>query len=354
MKLKKATLLLIVTALIIAVLPACNQAPARKKSDIEAAYYRSLLFSETPWDLERGSRQLTPKEATDINSYKFTYDDLGRILSVEFVRGDELLGYSSMGGAAKVTYDYLDNKQVKHFFDKDNQPIESGGAFKYEYTLNEGGVRTGLKFYDKEGQPVENRNKIHSWVWAVLDDGMVRERRYNLANEETVMNQNCPFYELRFTYNDKGYVTRMANYMEDVLYNCTAENCGDIGVSYFVFEPNEYGDLLRFSVYNVTGQMANLYSGWSRRESKYDENGYMLETAVFDQDNEYVSGKSVPVTQYTYDKHGAVTEIRSMDKERNMINNPNNGVAITEYRYDDKGNRTETVRYDKDKAIVTQ
>ena len=168
------------------------------------------------------------------------------------------------------------------------------------------------------------------------------------------MNAFCPFYELRFTYNDKGYVMDMANYMGDTLYNCTAENCGDIGVSYFEFEPNEFGDLLSFSVYNVTGQMSNLYWGWSRRVSKYDENGYVLESALFDQDNEYLGGKSVPVTQYSYDKHGAVTEVRNMDKDRNIINNPSNGVAITEYKYDDKGDRTETIRYDKDRVPVTQ
>ena len=352
MRLRKTLLLLGVVALIIAGLTACNQTPAKKSTNSGTAYYRNLLFSETPWDLERGAHELTPKEASDINSYKFTYDDNGHLLSVEFVRGDEPLGYSSMGGAAKVTYEYSDNKQVKHFFDENGQQIESGGAYTHEYTLDDNGTRKSLMFFDKDGQPVENRNKIHSYFWVVLPDGNVQEKRYNLANEETVMNPFCPFYELRFSYNEKGYVTRMANYMENVPYNCTAENCGDIGVSYFEFEPNEFGDVLSFSVYNVTGQMSNLYWGWSKRVSKYDENGYVLETAVYDQDNEYIGGKSVPVTQYTYDKHGALIETRNMDKDRNIINSPDNGVAITEFKYDEKGNRTETVRYDKDRAPV--
>ena len=353
MKLRRTTLLLSVVALIIAGLSACNQAPAKKSTDSGTVYYRNLLFSETPWDIEKGSRKLTPEEASEINSYKFMYDNSGRLLSVEFVRGDELLGYSSMRGAAKITCEYSGNKQIKHFFDENSQPVESEGAFTSEYTLDESSNRTGLKFFDKNGQPVENRNKIHSYVWTILDDGMVQEKRYNLANEETVMNPFCPFYELRFAYNDKGYVVKMANYMGDTLYNCTAENCGDIGVSYFTFEPNVYGDVESFSVYNVTGQMSNLYWGWSKRISKYDENGYVLESAVYDQDNEYVGGKSVPVTQNSYDKHGALIETRNMDKDRNIINNPENGVAITEYKYDEKGNRTETLMYDKDRKPVT-
>ena len=60
------------------------------------------------------------------------------------------------------------------------------------------------------------------------------------------------------------------------------------------------------------------------------------------------------MTQYAYDKHGAVIEVKNMDRDRNIINNPSNGVAITEYKYDEKGNRTETVRLDKDRVPVTQ
>ena len=75
---------------------ACNQTAPKKNASSGVEYYRSLLFSETPFDIEKGSHPLTTDEAANINSYKFTYDENDRLLSVEFVRGDELLGYSSM------------------------------------------------------------------------------------------------------------------------------------------------------------------------------------------------------------------------------------------------------------------
>lgn len=351
MKISRIATLLILSVILGIVIVSCTGKPTQKNQHAGVEYYRNLQFSETPYDTEKGTHPITADEAKKVNSYKFTYDESGRLLSVEFVRNDVLLGYSSLG-AAKIAYEYKDDKQIKHYFDKDNQSIEPSGVYTYEYTLDQNGNRIGLKFYDKNGTPVENRNKIHSWTWSILPDGMVRELRYNLANEETIMNPFCPFYELRFTYNDKGYVTRMANYMGDTLYNCTAENCGDIGVSYFTFVPNENGDLESFSVFNVFGQMSNLYAGWSKRVSKYDENGYVLETAVYDQDDEYVAGNSVPVTQNLYNVHGAVIEIRNLDKDRNIINDPDDGVAITEFKYDDKGNRTETVKYNKDRVPV--
>lgn len=354
MKLNKMVIPVILTLALGIGIVSCTGKTTKKNVHTGVEYYRGLQFTETPYDIEKGTHQLTADEATAINSYKFTYDNTGNLLSVEFVRNNVLLGYSSMQGAAKITYEYVDNKQIKRYFNKDNEQIESSGVFTAEYDLDANGNRTGLMFLGKDGSMVENRNKIHSWTWSRLPDGMVRELRYNLADSEVVMNPFCPFYELRFSYNDKGHMTRMANYMADTLYNCTAENCGDIGVSYFTFKPNDLGDVENFAVFNVTGQMSNLYWGWSKRVSKYDENGYELEEVVYDQDNEFVGGKLVPITLYAYDSHGALTETKSMDKDRVLINNPDNGIAITEYKYDEIGNRTETLRFDKDRVEVKQ
>jgi YD repeat-containing protein len=351
MKMSKMTsLILIVMAIGIV---SCTNSGTSNKGTKHAGveYYRSLQFSETPYDIEKGTHPLTPDEAKNINSYKFTYDNDGKLLSVEYVRNNVLLGNSSLG-AAKIEYKYDGNMQTKYFFNKDNQPVESGGVFAFQYALDSKGDRVGLMYLSKDGAMIENRNKIHSWHWEKLPDGMVRELRYNLAGEEVVMNPFCPFYELRFSYNDKGYVVKMANYKADTLYNCTAENCGDVGVSYFSFTPNESGDVERFEVFNVFGQMSNLYWGWSKRISKYDANGYVTETLYYDQDNEVVSGKLVPLTKYSYDEHGALIETVNCDKDGNKINSPDNGVSVTKYSYDDAGQRIGTAYFDKDNVEV--
>jgi YD repeat-containing protein len=100
--------------------------------------------------------------------------------------------------------------------------------------------------------------------------------------------------------------------------------------------------------------MSNLYWGWSKLITKHDENGYPVEVEVFDQDNEYVGGKQVPITQNVYDSHGSLIEEKNMDKDRNIINSPENGIAITEYKYDELGNRIETLNFDKDRVPVKQ
>jgi hypothetical protein len=347
MKIKSILSVVIVTAMTVFFIASCNKAPQTK-----VEYYRNLLFSETNFDTEKGSHPLTPEQAKDINSYKFTYDETGRLVSIEFVRNDSLLGYSNMDGAAKVVYTYENGKQIKRFYDKSNKQIAvNGNVFTYEFTLDSTGMRTGLKFFDSTGTAVESRNKIHSYVWAKLPDGMVKENRYNLANQETIMSEFCPFYELRFSYNDKGFVTRMANYQGDSLYNCTAENCGDIGVSYFFFENSDAGDQISFSVHNTSGRLSNLYWGWAKRVNTVDENGYVTETKVFDQDDEPVGGSLIPVTRNTYDEHGALIKTEHFDKDGNIIEN-GNGVAYTQFKYDEKGERTETLDFNRNNEPV--
>ncbi len=338
---------LILIAMVVLAIGACNQKPAQTEAQSNVKYYKQILFSETPYDLEKGTHPITADEAAGVNNYKFTWNEDGTLASVEYNRNGVLLGYSGLR-AAKVTYTYDGDKQLKQFFDENGQPTKNNGASAFEYTLNENGQRIGMRFLDENGQAIENGNKIHNYVWTKLPDGMIRELRYNLAGEETVMNPFCPFYELRFSYDENGFVTRMANYDADTLYNCTEENCGDAGVSYFEFANNTNGDLLTFSVHNTTGQLSNLYWGWAKRENTLDGNGNVILTAMYDQDEEYLGGKNVPVTKNEYNEFGALVKSISMDGNMNIINNPNNGVAILEYKYDEQGRRTETLRFDKD------
>jgi hypothetical protein len=349
----KRNLFLISTILIaIFAFIACNQVSKKDDSDSKVKHYRHILFSETVFDDIRGSRQITEEEATQINNYKFSYDEQARLISVEFVRGEELLDYSSTG-AARVIMEYVENKEIRHFFNKNNEAIENGGVFKYVFDLNENGIKSGLNFYDKEDNPVENNNKIAFYKWEVLEDGMIKENRFNLYGIETVLNEFCPFYELRFSYDENNYVTRMANYIEDTLYNCTVENCGDVGVSYFLFKNSEQGDLLEFSVHNTVGQYSNLYWGWAKFESKFDEFGNVIETAYFDQDEEFLGGKAIPVRQYKYDEHGSVVEIHFMDKDRNLMNHPSAGFAVIKYEYMENGQPSDTLRYNQNMEIFT-
>jgi hypothetical protein len=322
-----------------------------KSTDSGMAYYRQLRFSETPFDPFTGNHEISADEAEKVNHYRFTYDEESRPISLEYMRGNELLKGSSTGvSKIKITYDV--NKEIHHFFDHNGEPIKWAGAFAAVYELDENGTRKGLRFLDSEGKPTENRNGIARFEWEIMPTEQVREKRYNLNGEETVLNEFCPFYELRFTYDDKGWVRNMANYQGDTMYNCTVENCGDIGVSFFAFDYNDAGDLTSFTVRSLTGQLSNLYWGWARFENEYDEYGNVIERAMFDQDDEPLAGRSVPVTQMVYNEQGALVERKNMDIHRNLINDPQSGVSVIRYVYDESGLPSDTLSFNNKMAAL--
>jgi len=330
----------------------CTTKPAEDGSS-NVKHFRHIQFSETPYDIRKGIYPLTAEEAKSINNYTFTYNESGKPVSIAYMRGEKVLPYSGMG-FAKLEITYTDSTETHHFFDKDNQPVKSSGVSSYVYKLDENGNRYYLSFLDSAGNAASNWNDIAYYKFKVLPDGMVQENRFNMKDEEVIMNPNCPFFELRFSYDENGYCTRMANYMADTLYDCTAENCGEIGVSYFSFENNEKGGLTKFSVFNSRGQMSNLYSGWSRFENKLDENGYTVESFFWDQDDEPLSGKRNPLTINKYDENGALIERQFMDKDRNLVLREGPDAAVVKYTYDETGMPADTTYFDVTLAEIVK
>jgi hypothetical protein len=302
------------------------------------------MFAETAYDQYKGTHPITAKEATSINHYRFTYDGKGRLTELAYMRGDSVLSYPSRMAASKIKIEYTDSTEVQHFFDKNNKAKVNDGIFANVYKLDSKGMRIGLKFLNKDGVQIPTSDSVYYFTWKVLPDSMVKENRYNIKGIETIRGKFCPFYELRFSYNKKGYPVQLANYMADTLYNCTAENCGEIGVSYFKFTTNDEGDLLQFSVHNASGRSSNLYWGWSKFINTIDPNGNVTETVYFDQDNEYVGGKNTPINAAVYDEHGAVTERKFMDKDHKLMNNEQ-GVAMLKFTYDKLGNPMDTLKF---------
>jgi hypothetical protein len=327
-----------------AIMFSCTTRPKEDASS-NVKHFRHLQFSETSYDVIRGIYPLTAEEAKTINNYTFTYNENGKPASIVFMRGDQVLGYSEMG-FAELEVSFTDSTEIYQFFDEKNKPVESDGVFTYVYKLDKDGNRIGLSFLDKDGKVASNRNSIAYYIWKVLPDGMVQEKRYNIKDEEVIMNPFCPFFELRFSYDQNGYCTRMANYMADTLYDCTAENCGEVGVSYFSFENNEKGALTKFSVFNSHGQMSNLYWGWSKFANTLDENGNVTETFFWDQDNEPLGGKTNPLTLNEYDEHGSLIGRKFMDKDRKLVMREGLNAAAIKFTYDEKGNPVDTTKFD--------
>jgi YD repeat-containing protein len=86
---------------------------------------------------------------------------------------------------------------------------------------------------------------------------------------------------------------------------------------------------------------------WARFEQTIDKNGYVTERVMYDQDNELLSGKEVPITQSKYDDGGLLLEQKYFDAQRQLMESPTDSVAVKQYKYDEFGHLTETILFDK-------
>lgn len=342
---KSGLSIIVVFALSLLIL-SCTGRKSQEPRHSGVEYYRHLQLTKTPYDIEKGIYPVTSEEVNDVNNYRFTYDDEGRLLSVEYQRNNVLLDYSALG-SARITYTYYGNMQAKRYFNSRNEPVLIGGIYADEFALNSEGNRVSMMFYDSTGKMIDNDKGIHAWIWNKLPDGSISENRYSLKGEDAVLDSTLPFYELRFSYDDNGYLTRMAGYRDDAPYNCYAEGCSDKGVSYLTFGPDKNGNTGRIEIFNLNGEPSSLKEGWSKAISEYDKNGYVTMIRYFDENNTPGNGVFMFSEQFVYDGHGAVTEIRYLDNEGNAMNNPE-GIALVRYEYDQAGNRTDTITLSRD------
>lgn len=338
--------------LLTAALPSgCRDKQNRQLRHTGIEYYRSLQWSETPYDTENGIHRLDPEKIKNLNYYKFTYDEKGLIQSVEFMRNNILLNYSSMGNAAKVVYSYDGSMQTKFFYNSDGEPVEQDGIYAVQYALDAKGNRVQLMYLARDGSMINNNKGIHYYNWKILQDGTVKENRFSLEGQEVASDTYCSFLELRFSYNYKGYLTRMANYRNDTIINCHG-NSGESSVGYLIFTTDEQGDVLKTEVFDASGQPSELKAGWSKRIFKYDENGYRTECSFIKNNEEPLNAEHTPVIKYSYDDHGALTEMKFSGNDDQPVNDPETGAALIKYTYDEEGKRTDTTYFDRNNSEI--
>jgi hypothetical protein len=314
-------------------------------------FYRSLQWSETPYDTENGIHRLDPEKIKNVNYYKFTYDEKGLIQSVEFMRNNILLNYSLMGVVAKIVYRYDGSMQTKFFYNSKGEPVEQDGIYAVQYALDSKGNRVQLMYLGRDGSMINNNKGIHYYNWKLLQDGTVKENRFSLEGQEVALDTYCSFLELRFSYNDKGYLTRMANYRNDTLINCRG-NSGKYSVGYLAFTTDEAGDVLKTESFTASGQPSELQAGWSKRIFKYDENGNKTECSFYDINNEPLNNGYATVIKYSYDDHGALTEMKFSGRDDQPVTDPVTGAALLKYTYDEEGRRTDTTYFDRNNSEI--
>ena len=303
-----------------------------------AKYFKHLIFRETPYSKTEGRITLSEDESKNTNHFKLSYDTFNRLILIEYLYKNNLINLNRSGLldgkralASKTKIEYTKNTETRTFFDIDNKPVSNGmGVFKEVYSYNKKGKRIGLKFYNKNDEPINNSWNIFEYTWKHINDNSVLETRKDVNGVNVTMRPYYKFHNVLYKFNDKGLLLSMNNVDESL--NLINDKTG-IATDKATYDKNN--NLISFKFFNAENKpVVGSFLGTAGGFATYDKNGNCLKYATVGLDGNYKISKrsNDAYSKYKFDSIGNLVERNSYDVDNKM--QIRRGVSTVKYIYD--------------------
>ena len=301
-------------------------------------YFEHLVFRETPYSNTKGRIQLTENESNSINHFKLSYDKSKRLILIEYLYKNNLIELKRSGIldgkrflAPKTKIDYTKGTETRTFFDINNNPTLNGmGIFKEVYSYDKKGKRIGLKFYNKNGEPINNNWNIFEYTWKHINNTSVLETRKDIKGINVSMRPYYKFYNTLYKFNDKRLLISMNNVDENLkLIN---DETG-IAIDESTFDKNN--NLISFKFFNAKKEpTVGSFLGSAGGFATYDNNGNCLKYAVIGLDGNFKirKGNNYAYSKYEFDGFGNFVGYANYGIDNKI--KIRRGIASVKYIYD--------------------
>lgn len=300
-------------------------------------YFKHLVFRETPYSEITGRIPLTEEDVQNTNHFKLSYDSSNRLILVEYKYNQNLVELFRSGLldgkralAPKTQIKYTKHTETRIFFDVDTKPTTNGmSVFKEVYTYNKKGKRVGLKYYDKNDEPINNSWNVFEYTWKHVNN-TVLETRKDVNGVNVTMRPYYKFQNVLYKFNDKGLLLSMNNV--DKRLNLINDETG-IATEKVTYDENK--NLINFKFFNAEnipaiGSFLETAGGFAT----YDKNGNCLKYATVGLDGNYQVDKrsNDAYSKYKFDSIGNLIERSNYDVNNKILKR--RGVTSVKYVYD--------------------
>ncbi|RDY57896.1 hypothetical protein [Flagellimonas nanhaiensis] len=324
---------------------------------VRVEYYRMMVFRESPYAPIKGAHQISEKEAEHCLHFKVQYDSENRPVLIEYRRGNNLFPHDATNRvffpyflrAPKTVIEYLEDKEIRTFFDIRNEPMTvSGLVFKEIYNYVDG-ERVNLAFFSRNDTPIENDWGIHNYEWKKLSNGRVQEKRFNIDGEQARIRPEFEFYAVQMEYDERGFIKRLYNYgLEGELTN------NSTGVAYDELRYNSAGDFEGWSVFDVNGNPVEGNDPMVHRgEHSHNSKGYFVEYKSYDAEGNLMSDRrNSQINKRFYNDWGDFVQSRYYDLNEEKLTSEERRPAIVDFKINEKGYISEITFLDETAELV--
>lgn len=191
-------------------------------------------------------------------------------------------------GAHRVVFEYVENKEIRTFYDINNKRVKNDrGVFKEIYLTNVKTHKVQLNFYDLENNPMESNWKIAEYRWKKAKKITI-EKRYNLKKE--LVNVS-PYFDFGITgiVTDKNGAPKGHYNLNEKLE--ITEN--RFGIASYQDTYDVDGNHVKYSYHNKNDELIINQWNFSIGEKSYDAEGNNIELTLRDSINEVMNTRKV-------------------------------------------------------------
>jgi len=286
-----------------------------KKQEIDkTAFYLSMGHRESEIVPFIGFYEITEKEAESLNHYKFDYDKKGKLISVEYKKGNKLLAFDPALTysipSARVVFSYSENKEIRHFFDFNSMPtiIQTEVYKQIAYYNNEGKI-TSIENYTREGDPGFDEFNTYKYEWNYLENNTAIEKRFDINNNPVSFIENEQVFESQIKLNNQNQVIEFTYLgepqtkpsIEKLIYTngaLSTREAYNAELNKTLFEPDVFAYQY---VYDTLVQLINTYFT--------DTTGIITKTKI----------RNFAQTKLDYNENGELITINYLDEESNLV-----------------------------------
>ena len=309
-----------------------------------------------------GKYQINEKDIKDVNYYRLSFNDEGKVTKVEFFKDGKLHRNPQLAGvgAARILIEHLpDGSKISYENEFGEQVPNIKGVHILQREIDRNKNYLLITNFNKEGKPVPDSSGAFKYLIKFDNDGFPLKKHFLNEMGDTIIG-SLGRYEIQYKYDNNNNLIEEANYGKDGKLFEDA-----IGCAVYKFKHDIYGYYSEMKCCNTSGQLKeNIKDGYCMIVLVHDGKGNLTKADYLNLSGNTImriiynanweisemlyhishpaenklTHACIDYIHYGLGPHESLAEIKYFNNKEQLKERCDMGVAIERYKRDTAGN----------------